>query len=174
VSSPDVLSNSFFVTVNELPAAGYLFDTQVSSAYADNLVSNRFGDDPVIVSLPAGDVTLTFHQRDAGTRLDAIILEEVGDGPPNSLPVIDAPRAQVVLQGEPVRLQISAEDMDGDDLEYNSANLPAGLSIDSDTGMISGESTTAGESQSIITVSDGNDSTSTTINWTVTDVSGRF
>jgi hypothetical protein len=70
--------------------------------------------------------------------------------------------------GVAISLQIAASDGNGDSLGYTAANLPAGLSIDSGTGRISGTPTTAGTSSVTVAVSDGRGgSASADFTWTV-------
>ena len=63
---------------------------------------------------------------------------------------------------------ITANDADGDTLNYAASGLPAGLSINS-SGVISGTLTAAGNYTVTVTVDDGEDSVSTSFSWSVTD-----
>jgi len=57
----------------------------------------------------------------------------------NPAPVIDTPiNDQFVIDGEAVSITPSISDPDGDDLAYSFSGLPAGLSVDPDTGEITG------------------------------------
>ena len=47
----------------------------------------------------------------------------------------------VIVQGEPVSVAVTASDSDGDTLSYRAENLPSGLEIDPETGVISGVTT---------------------------------
>ena len=75
--------------------------------------------------------------------------------------------------GTAASVQISAADSaSGQTLTYSATGLPAGLSINSATGLISGTPTTAGTSSVTVTVKDGTGATgSTTFGWTVTGTS---
>ena len=53
-------------------------------------------------------------------------------------PVITDPGDQTDDEGDVISLQIDAKDPNGDDLTYEATELPGGLSIDPDTGLISG------------------------------------
>jgi len=68
-----------------------------------------------------------------------------------------------------VSLQINASDPDGDLLSYNAEGLPDDLSIDTLTGLISGNLTyeSAGTYSVTVTVSDGAADVSATFTWTV-------
>jgi subtilase family serine protease len=72
--------------------------------------------------------------------------------------------------GSAASLQIAASDSaSGQTLTYSATGLPAGLSINSATGLISGTPTTAGASSVTVTVKDTTGATgSTTFSWTVT------
>ena len=57
----------------------------------------------------------------------------------NPAPVVDIPTPpQVGVDNEPVTITPNISDPDGDELTYSVTGLPAGLSIDPDTGEISG------------------------------------
>jgi len=66
------LSNSFWVAVDGGPE--WLFDTNASSAWVADSVSQRNGADPVLVDLATGEHELTFRVREDGTQLDRIVL----------------------------------------------------------------------------------------------------
>ena len=72
---------------------------------------------------------------------------------------------------EVVSLQVSAVDPDDTNLTYDADNLPPGLSIDLDTGLITGtiQGGTAGDYLATITVDDGTDNATETFTWTVID-----
>ncbi|MEX1208014.1 MAG: putative Ig domain-containing protein, partial [Acidimicrobiia bacterium] len=59
----------------------------------------------------------------------------------NRPPQLVDPGDQTVAEGDPVALQIDGTDPDGDDLTWTAAGLPLGLSIDPNTGLISGAPT---------------------------------
>ncbi|HSC14864.1 MAG TPA: putative Ig domain-containing protein [Gammaproteobacteria bacterium] len=86
----------------------------------------------------------------------------------NETPVIVNPGTQTWVAGEPVSLQITATDGDSDPLTYSASALPAGLAIGMGTGLIGGTPTAPGTGQATITVSDGQETDSTTFNWSVT------
>jgi len=66
-------------------------------------------------------------------------------------------------------LQLAASDPDGDALTYGASGLPAGLTVDAATGLISGtlSAASAGTSQVTAIVSDGSLSASQTFSWIV-------
>ncbi len=53
-------------------------------------------------------------------------------------PVLTNPGSQTNLRGDSVSLQLNATQVDSDPISYDASNLPTGLSIDPDTGIISG------------------------------------
>jgi hypothetical protein len=53
-------------------------------------------------------------------------------------PTLDNPGNQVNEAGDVVSLSLSSDDADGDTLSYSASGLPAVLSIDAASGMISG------------------------------------
>ena len=92
----------------------------------------------------------------------------------NVAPVVTDPGSQVGVAGDTVSLMIVATDSDepANVLTWSASDLPAGLSIDPDTGEISGTLTVPGPIARIytvsITVDDGTGETSTVVfSWTV-------
>lgn len=112
--------DSFFVTVD---GTSFLWDAAVNTTYATDYVNNRGVSDPVEVTLPAGPIALTVHQREDGARLDSITLELVS-APENEIPVADAGTYSPIadsdgLAGETVTLDGSAStDSDGTIASY--------------------------------------------------------
>ena len=86
-------------------------------------------------------------------------------------PVVNHPGNQTASVGTAVTLQIQASDANGDLLSYSASGLPAGLSIGSANGLITGTPNTPGSSSVTITASDGNTLPgTTTFTWTINDV----
>ncbi|MFI6151528.1 putative Ig domain-containing protein [Kitasatospora sp. NPDC051170] len=84
------------------------------------------------------------------------------------------PGSQSTAQGSAVSLQIHATDSaSGQTLTYSASGLPAGLSVNSSTGLITGTATTAGNSTATVTAIDTTGASgSTTFGWTVTGAGG--
>jgi mono/diheme cytochrome c family protein len=86
----------------------------------------------------------------------------------NRAPTVTDPGAQTGVTGTAVSLPIAAADPDGDALTYAATGLPAGLAIDSATGLIGGTPTTAGSYTVTVSVSDGRGGTaSAAFNWSI-------
>jgi Carbohydrate binding module (family 6)/Ricin-type beta-trefoil lectin domain/Putative Ig domain len=84
------------------------------------------------------------------------------------------PGSQTSTAGTATSLQVSASDSaSGQTLTYGATGLPAGLSINSSTGLISGTPTTAGTSSVTVTATDGTGASGTaSFSWTVNAASG--
>jgi YVTN family beta-propeller protein len=83
------------------------------------------------------------------------------------VPVLASPGSQTSVVGTPVDLPMTATDPNGDPLRWSASGLPPGLGIDPTSGRISGTPSAAGVFSTVIAVSDGYNSASTTITWTV-------
>ncbi|WP_150452607.1 PKD domain-containing protein, partial [Arenibacter lacus] len=116
------------------------------------------------------EVTVT----DDGTPIESTTISFTWNVEPlviNMPPEITNPGTQDNVEGDVVSLQINASDPDGDNVTYGAANLPNGLFIDSQTGLISGtiaDGTAANSPYSVeVTVTDdGSPAESTTISFT--------
>jgi serine protease len=96
----------------------------------------------------------------------------VGNG--GNTVTVTNPGNQSTVSGTAVSLQIQAGDSaSGQTLTYSATGLPAGLSISSSTGRITGTPTTTGTSSVTVTAKDTtNASGSTSFTWTVTPPGG--
>jgi putative Ig domain-containing protein len=96
-----------------------------------------------------------------------------GGGQGNTVTVTN-PGNQTGTVGTAASLQISASDSaSGQTLTYSASGLPAGLSINSSTGLISGTPTTAGTSGVTVTATDGTGASgSASFTWTVSSSGG--
>ena len=85
------------------------------------------------------------------------------------------PGAQTSKVGTAASLQIQASDSaSGQTLTYSAAGLPAGLSVNSSTGLISGTPTTAGTSTVTVTATDTTGASgSASFSWTVNPAGGN-
>jgi YVTN family beta-propeller protein len=92
---------------------------------------------------------------------------------PAVTPVLAAPGNQAGLVGTPVSLQLAATDPNGDVLGFGASGLPAGLTINGTTGVISGTPTAPGIYSVVVAASDGVNSDVRNFVWTVT-LAGSF
>jgi hypothetical protein len=90
----------------------------------------------------------------------------------NRAPVWTDPGPQASDENESIALATNATDPDGEDVDYSATGLPPGLSIDTETGAITGvlSDTSAGVHNVTLTATDGNDATQLAVEWTVTEV----
>ncbi|EYT83923.1 peptidase [Streptomyces sp. Tu 6176] len=89
-------------------------------------------------------------------------------GQPGS-PTVTGPGNQNGTVGTAVSLQIQASDPGGKTLSYSATGLPAGLSINSSTGSITGTPTTAGTFSVTVTAKNTDNATgSASFTWTIT------
>jgi serine protease len=95
-----------------------------------------------------------------------------GSGGGNTVSVTN-PGSQSSTVGTAVSLQIHASDSGSSTLTYSASGLPAGLSINATSGLISGTPTTAATSSVTVTAKDTTGATgSTSFSWTVSSSSG--
>jgi hypothetical protein len=87
---------------------------------------------------------------------------------------VNSPGSQAGTVGTAASLQVQATDTgSGQALAYSASGLPAGLSISSATGLISGTPATAGTSTVTVTATDGTSAPgSATFTWTITSSGG--
>lgn len=95
---------------------------------------------------------------------------------PNLPPVVVNPGDQESVRGQGVSLQIAATDPEEQPLAFSASGLPAGLSIASDTGRITGTvSVTAADSNVVlITVTDGELPVEISFEWTTTPAAPAY
>ncbi|MGB0386237.1 MAG: PA14 domain-containing protein [Ardenticatenaceae bacterium] len=86
---------------------------------------------------------------------------------PSDAPSITNPGDQSHNQGDTVSLAIEATDPEGDELTFSATGLPVPLSINENTGHISGTATIDGTYHVQIESSDGTNRVSTTFTWVI-------
>ena len=98
----------------------------------------------------------------------------IGGGGTTNTVTVTNPGSQTSTVGTATNLQITATDSaSGQTLSYSATGLPAGLSINASTGLISGTPTTAGTTSTTVTAKDTTGAAgSTTFSWTVNPASG--
>lgn len=87
---------------------------------------------------------------------------------PATTPTLVSIGNQTGLTANAVDIQVNASDPNGDTLRYSASGLPPGLSIDSLTGRITGTPTTTGNYSVVIAVSDGFNSATVSLLWSIT------
>ncbi|MFG2634588.1 M4 family metallopeptidase [Streptomyces sp. NPDC048362] len=93
--------------------------------------------------------------------------------PPSNGVTVTNPGNQSSTVGTAVSLQVQASSTNSGALSYSASGLPAGLSINSSTGLITGTPTAAGTSSTTVTVTDSTGATGTaTFTWTVSTGGG--
>ncbi|HVV22848.1 MAG TPA: ricin-type beta-trefoil lectin domain protein, partial [Pseudonocardiaceae bacterium] len=126
---------------------------------------------------PNSGLCLTDPGGNTGARLDIETCTDsaqqqwtlpTGGGSGNTV-TVTGPGNQTSTVGTAASLQIHATDSGNQTLTYSASGLPAGLSINSSTGLISGTPTAAGTSNVTVTASDATGASgSTSFTWTVT------
>jgi hypothetical protein len=106
-------------------------------------------------------------------ELHAVLDVQFGTSGGGGTVTVNNPGNQTGTVGSPVSLRISATDTAGGTLAYRATGLPAGLSINSSTGLISGTPTTVGTSNVTVTATDSTGpSGSTSFTWSITSGGG--
>ena len=119
-----------------------------------------------------GTVTIQFVTVKDNAQVNGIEVFPAG-GTGNTV-TVTGPGTQTSTVGTAASLQIHASDSaSGQTLTYTATGLPAGLSINSSSGLISGTPTTAGTSTVTVTATDTTGASgSATFTWTVSSSSG--
>jgi large repetitive protein len=143
---------NFYVFVSNVPfTSKVLATTQAQSGVGSFLTSGTAGRPSTIAINRSGRY---LRIQLAGTN--TLSLAEVeAMGHLNHVPVVTNPGPQTTVVGANVTLAIAASDVDGDALSYTATGLPAGLSLNSSTGLISGAPTAAGTRAVNVDVADG-------------------
>ena len=117
----------------------------------------------------AGEYSVTATATDGADPVDQPFTWTVANT--NRTPVWTDPGAQSHEEGEGVSVPLVASDPDGEDVDFSAAGLPPGLSIDSETGVVSGTLgyESAGEYSVTATATDGADPADQPFTWSVAD-----
>jgi YVTN family beta-propeller protein len=115
---------------------------------------------------------LVFVIDNAGVPSEAKIVRVsvATDLNPQTTPVLTNPANQAGVVDVATELQLTATDPNGDVLGYGASGLPLGVSIDSQTGRISGRPTTAGDYQVVVAASDGVNTATAAFVWSIVEV----
>ena len=117
---------------------------------------------------------LLWHSDDPWAQFDnfAVTASGTAPSPPpptNGPPLITGPSNQSHTIGTSVSVQIVASDSEGSALQYGAGGLPAGVSVNTGTGVMSGTITaSAGTYTVTTTASDGTSTATRSFTWTVT------
>jgi len=156
VSATDADGDSLLYSATGLPL-GLTIDT-ATGVISGVLAPVTVGGHNVTVSVFDGYVTesvnFTWTVNSAGT---------------NHPPLITAPSSQTNIEGDVISLPVSASDADADTLYFSISGLPAGLSIDPQTGVISGTISlaTSGNYLVKVSVNDAATTSSVIFSWVV-------
>ena len=118
------------------------------------------------VPLLSGTNVLTVTARDAAGNTATDVLT-VTYNVANVAPTLASVSNRTTRIGQTVSLQLVGADANGDVLTYSATGLPAGLSLNASTGLISGSPTTVGTYVVSVTVSDGSLTRTRTFTWTI-------
>jgi hypothetical protein len=110
--------------------------------------ANAYGTATFNATLQDSGNSAAPHHNASAPQMFTITVNGVNDAP-----VVTAPTVQSHTDQEDIVLAIAATDLEHDALSYHAAGLPAGLSIDSTTGRITGRpEPVAGEQQFSVTI----------------------
>ena len=142
------------------------------------------------VSVDAGNERVTYTHDDSATLTDTFqytVSDPSGRvsneatvtltiNQPNLPPEVTNPGDQESVRGQSVSLQIVATDPEALPLTFSATGLPANLSIDPDTGLITGtvDEAAAGSNNVAVTVTDGTLPTVVNFVWTTTPAGQAF
>jgi hypothetical protein len=117
----------------------------------------------------AGAVTIQFVTVKDNAQVNGIEVAPVGGGGTGNTVTVTNPGAENWTVSTAASLQVQASDSaTGQTLTYSATGLPAGLSINSASGQISGTPTTAGTGSATVTAKDTTGASgSATFGWTV-------
>ncbi len=171
VSQRPFLRITYSTAGSTMSAAGVVGDDDIDTAATTVLTTAAANN----AAAAGRSVTLSANAADAATVADnQVPVDGVNTGAENTAaanrpPTLEAPDNQVNRAGDEVSLQLAGSDPDGNTLTYEATSLPAGLSINASTGLISGKvaASAAGVRDVVVTVSDGQLTATTTFSWSV-------
>jgi len=155
-------AGSFTASLSDASATNYTNTTTASSSQYDRAYTLTYK------AASAGKLLTLSWVQSAGTgnvTLNAVALAAGS----NTAPTLAAVANQSGVIGQAVNLALSGSDADGNPLSYSATGLPAGTSIATTTGLISGTPSTATTYNVTAQVNDGQGgAASQSFTWTVT------
>jgi hypothetical protein len=187
VNNVPVITSSPVTQVNEKQA--YFYQVTASDADGDNLIYSLTqnpswlsinsqtgllsGTSPEVSSDYSYAITIMVSDgKDSATQSYSLLVKNVLEPPVNNVPVITSSPVTQVNEKQAYFYQVTASDADGDNLIYSLTQNPSWLSINSQTGLLSGTSPEVSSDYSYaitIMVSDGKDSATQSYAVTVKD-----
>lgn len=126
-----------------------------SSCSAPSCLSVRMPSNPADVP-PGYYLLFVLNDKGVPSRARFVFLGVAAAADPAQDPSLVRPADRTATVGTPVRVTLSASDPNaGTTLRYAAAGLPKGLSVRTDTGVISGTPEQAGQYNVVVSVSDG-------------------
>ena len=146
------------------------YDGAALTLYVNGSVANQLTGLSGSVMLGAAGVELGGYPMNGGYGFNGLVDEAAAYAHALSAAQVAAHYALRTSTGSTVSLQVNASDPDGDSITYGASGLPAGVSINTTSGLITGtlSPTSAGSYSVTVTASDGSLTGSQTFTWTVT------
>ena len=167
-SSGPTVGQEWFVIPDTTAAGAQTGTYRLVNRYSGLVIGMSSASGSLTETTPARYWTNSTGNSVGGSRTAAdqtLTLTAVGSATETVL--VAAPGNQTGTLGTAVSLQTSATDSQGKALTYTATGLPAGLSINSSTGLISGTPTTAGSASVTVTAASATASGSASFSWTV-------
>ena len=181
--SPSVLRLGRTFTVHASPGLSDFSMIRMSSTTHTMNTDQRFLRPSMVESSPGTyEVTLDSNENvlvpgfwmlfamDGDVPSVAKIIQVTNDGMPRGKAITSLGHNV----GETVLVQVEAADPDGNALTFSETNLPPGLTIDSETGIIAGTTTAAGVYPVTITAFDGTEAAGINFSWIVSTDRSEF
>ncbi len=170
VSSGNTLtvSNGDLIVGAVMGDSGNNTTVTAGTGFTERVVANNGSDNPLavedLVQVNAGTAAATFTFSMAGSyQAQAVAFKQAGGTP--AAPVITSATSGIGQTGTAFSYQITATN---GPTSFNASELPAGLSINTATGLISGTPTTAGNSSVTVSATNASGTGDATLALTVT------
>jgi hypothetical protein len=144
--------------------AGLSFDTNTGLITGSLSIGTASGSPYTVI------ISVTDGTNPANTSFSWIVTDPTVNNPPS----VSNPGNQTTIEGNNISLQINANDPESQPLTYSVTGLPVGLSMNTNSGLISGTVATGAASASpygvTVTVSDGVNPVVVNFTWTVNPI----